>query len=354
MKKLMAVSLAAVMSISLLATCGTKEKELADYVTLPDYQSGTMTAEAVEVLYSEEELLTDIETYLSYFSNLVEVDRAAEVGDVVNIDFTGYMNDELLENGSGTGYEVEIGSNTFFTEFEENLVGVVAGETYDLNLHFPEDYGVEELNGQPVLFVVTVNSVNESTPQELTDEFVYEQFGYDTVDEFMEGMRSNYQAYAESETLYNAQDAAFNAVYAASEIDSAPQEMIDEKVASYLENYVSYVTTNYGVTIDEYYELTGTSEEILKADILEQVTTELSEEMFIRAVARQEGLTVTEEEVNETAQMYIDYYSLTDTVESVIESYGYDQFEYSVFSQKVYETLVNYVQITYVSETTEE
>ena len=136
-----------------------EDLETDDYVTLPDYASMTVQAEKPEV--------TDeaIEKYINrnILTSYSVTDRAVAEGDAVTIDYVGKKDDVAFEGGTDEGYVLNIGSHTFIDGFEEGLIGVMPGETVDLNLTFPEDYVKEELAGADVVFTVTVQDIQEST-----------------------------------------------------------------------------------------------------------------------------------------------------------------------------------------------
>ena len=139
-----------------------EDLEVDEYVTLADYKEMTVQAAKTEV--------TDevIENYINgnMLTTYPVTDRAVEDGDLVTIDFVGKKDGETFENGSSEGYQLKIGSNSFIDGFEEGLIGVMPGDTVDLDLTFPENYKNEELAGQAVVFTVTVQNILESTDYE--------------------------------------------------------------------------------------------------------------------------------------------------------------------------------------------
>lgn len=179
MKKKICVT-AAVLSASLLLTaCGNKEYlkniKAEKYVTLGEYKGITATAEKQEVTDElVEELIAD--SYLAAKAEKLPVTgRTVQEGDVVNIDFAGYRDGVAFEGGTAAGFDLTIGSGQFIAGFEEGLIGANIGDQLSLDLKFPDYYpGNPDLEGQPVVFEVTVNSIAESKNPELTDELVEE------------------------------------------------------------------------------------------------------------------------------------------------------------------------------------
>ena len=190
MKKIAKLCLCAAAALSLLAGCsGSAEEGQEDLgtVTLAEYKGVTVNVPPAEV--TDEDVENRIQSVLSQNQEEVEVDRAAEEGDVVNIDYTGYQNGEEFAGGSAEGEDLELGSGTMIDGFEDGLIGLKKGDTKELNLTFPEDYREAALAGQSVVFDVTVNAVKEKRDPELTDEFVQSISDYQTVEEYRQGIR---------------------------------------------------------------------------------------------------------------------------------------------------------------------
>ena len=224
-KKMMAALLAGMMIFA--AGCGSKGSD----VTVGEYKGLILTS------VSQATVDTEIQTMLDYYAELVEVDRAAQDGDTVNINYVGLKDGVAFEGGtddSEEGTDLKLGSNSFIDGFEEGLIGVVAGEKRDLNLTFPEDYGNEELNGQAVVFQVTVNAVKEKRLPELTDAFIAENFPeYTTVDAYTEAIRENlnYNTYYEQVT---------EQIMASSEVSKYDEEKVAARKTQLIAEYKSY------------------------------------------------------------------------------------------------------------------
>ena len=147
----------------------------ADYVTLPDdYADITIDASLAEVTDQD---ITDYinQNILSSFATTNQVtDRAAQDGDTVNIDYVGTIDGVAFDGGSDQGYDLELGSGTFIDGFEEQIVGHTPGETFDVNVTFPENYGSADLAGKAAVFSTTLNYISETVTPEVTDAWVQE------------------------------------------------------------------------------------------------------------------------------------------------------------------------------------
>ena len=170
-----------------------------DYVTLGEYKGLEVTLESTEV--TDEEIDQQVASNLSASDKLEEVkEGTVESGDVANIDYEGKLNGEAFEGGTDKGYDLTIGSGTFIDGFEDGLIGKKIGDTVDLNLTFPENYGSTELAGKDVVFTVTINSVKRAP--ELTDALVAEiSDEYKTVEEYRNSIKEQLETQNKSITI---------------------------------------------------------------------------------------------------------------------------------------------------------
>ncbi|MBP5750080.1 MAG: FKBP-type peptidyl-prolyl cis-trans isomerase, partial [Firmicutes bacterium] len=174
-----------------------------DHVTLGQYEG--IEVPASEVAVTQEEIENEIKTLLNSHIETKEVSgRAAQLGDVVNIDYEGYMDGEQFEGGTGNNPSLELGSGSFIDGFEDGIVGHEVGDNFDLELHFPDPYpNNTELSGKAVTFIVTLNSISEEVVPPLTDAFVtmylQEDHGWKTVAE----MRSGIEEQLKEDKLYD-------------------------------------------------------------------------------------------------------------------------------------------------------
>lgn len=193
MKKKTLGLLAAILSVCMLAGCGAKDTgdgtgaatdagtestalkdmDVDKYVTLGEYKGLAVSVDTVEV--DEDEWDTLVNNV--YYGNITAenggiMDRAVETGDTVNIDYEGKKDGVAFDGGTAQGYDLTIGSGNFIAGFEDGLIGVMPGETVDLDLTFPENYGNSDLAGQAVVFTVTVNYIQPAQDGEFSDEII--------------------------------------------------------------------------------------------------------------------------------------------------------------------------------------
>lgn len=335
-KKLMAVLLAGMMVLA--AGCGNKGK-----VTIGEYKGLALTS------VSQEDVDAEIQAMLENMAELVEVDRAAEEGDTVNINFVGLLNGEPFEGGtddSEAGTDLELGSNSFIDGFEDGLIGVVAGEKRDLNLTFPENYGVDDLNGQAVVFQVTVNAVKESKIPELTDELVAEKVPeYPTVESYTNALRENM-----NKTAYYEQ--VTEQLMASSEVQKYNEaevllrkEMLISEYTSYAEYYGSY----YGLDTETaiMYFLGFESVEAFEEEMGKYAYDVEKNAMIIEEIAKIEGIEVSDDlYATEVAEM-AEYYGY-ETTKEFEEANGKDNIVNSILSELVMDFIIEKAVITEV------
>lgn len=279
-----------------------EEYDPLDYVTLGEYKGVE-----VNTYVSDEEIQEKIDEELESNATYDEItDRAVADGDTVNIDFVGKHNGEEFQGGSYSGFALEIGSHSFINGFEEGLVGVMPGETKDLNLTFPETYkNAPELAGEPVVFTVTVNYIRgEKHEAEFNDEFVVMATNgeYSTTEQYYDDIKNDlYQS-----KVSGMADTAFMKVLDTSTVSETPQFLVDlmrlRIDASYksvakqnnYDNFEEFVTDYYQMDMDTY-----------NSELDKTAKTYVEQQLITEAIAKTEGITVSDEEYKEQLEMYL-------------------------------------------------
>lgn len=319
-----------------------------DFVELGDYLGIEATVEAAYV--SDDQVESYIQNVLSSNPVRTEVtDRAVQDGDVTDISYVGKKDDVAFDGGTADNYELTIGSNTFIDGFEDGIIGMEVGETKDLNLTFPETYGNTELAGAEVVFTVTLNAIYEETEAELNDEFVaglgiedvatveaYRQYVYD-------GLMENAQYQYEMDV----ENAVLNTIYENATFKAVPEAMA-ERYYDRLVTNITYQAAMYGVDLDTFmYYFYGMEPEQYEADMKDSAQRAAEQILLLQAIAEQEGLTVSDEELEESfASQAEEYgYESADAYKEVLgdEVKGYREF---VMSEKVTAFLLENAKIT--------
>ncbi len=303
--------------------------DAAKLVTLGDYKG--LTLEVADV--TEE----DVEEYIN--TNLLSPNASYEQikdgkvkdGDTVNINYSGKVDGEAFEGGtddSEAGTNLEIGSNSFIEGFEKELIGVKVGDTVDLNLTFPKDYGKEELNGKDVVFTVTVNYIcgDQITP-ELTDDLVASKTENKTV--------ADYKKYVtDTLTTKNTTDAEttlWNQAVSNAKISEYPQADIDKTLESML-NYYTSMSSYYGMELADLLAYYGTSEETFNDDMLETAQNMVGEKLIALAIANKEGIELTDDVYNSKVEEYVTTYGYED-VAALKEAISEDEIKQQIYTE---------------------
>jgi len=245
---------------------------------------------------SDETVDEEIKVIQKRNARMLNVDRAAEMGDTVDIDFEGFLNGEPFDGGSAQGHSLELGSNAFVPGFEEQLVGLKPGDEKDIDITFPENY-TEELAGKPVVFHVKVNEVSAPEYPELDDEFAKDVSEFDTFAEYWADVRDGLQKKLDDEAEKNFKDLLIRKACEAMEVE-IPAVMVEEKVDEFLYNYASQFGMNpRDMSRAELLKLFGMDENTVNYMIRPSAEMQVKSELLLEAIAQAENLVPSEEEL---------------------------------------------------------
>ncbi|GEK90926.1 trigger factor [Alkalibacterium kapii] len=256
----------------------------------------------------EDEVNERIEKRRQDMAELVLKEEAAEEGDTVVIDYEGFKGDEAFEGGKDENHSLELGSNSFIPGFEEQLVGVKAGEEKEISLTFPEDYQAEDLAGEDVTFKVKVHEVKSKELPELDDEFVKDlDEDVETVDELKEKVRKELEANKEAAANDAKDDEAIRKAVENAKIEEIPDEMAHEEVHRQMEMFLNNLKQQ-GISADMYYQMTGSTEADLHKQFEGEAEFNVRTNLVLEAIVEEENLEATEEdrekEIQELAEQY--------------------------------------------------
>ena len=277
-----------------------------------DYKSLEYVVEEVEV--SDEEIEDEITTMRERYAEVADKEGAAEKGDIVNIDYTGKKDGVEFAGGSATGYDLELGSNTFIPGFEDQLIGVTAGETKDLDLSFPEDYHNEELKGAAVVFTVKVNSVKTKTLPEVDDDFAadVQMKGVSTAAELRDAVRERIASRRKNEAESAAEEKLMDGLAAITTVE-IPDSMIESEVQNQI-NGVQQQLQQYGMSLTQYIQMMGMDAESFKNSYREQAEKTVKVRLGLAAVAKAEGFVPTAEDLEAEYKNIADSYQMEVSV----------------------------------------
>lgn len=296
---------------------------------VPEVELGAYKGIAVkkEVLEVTDEDVENKLKELQAQNTRVEVKEGAiEKGDIAVIDFKGYVDNVAFEGGEAKDYELEIGSGSFIDNFEDQLVGLSAGESKDVNVNFPEQYGKEELNGKPAKFEVTVNSVKKKELPEINDEFASEVSEFETLEELRNSIREELVKANETKATNEYEMAVIEAVVANANVE-IPDAMVNRELDGMLqdlENRLKY----QGLDIESYFKFTNTSEADFREQMKDIASKNVKNELVLNEIAKAEKIEASEEEIREKATEIASKYGEADKLEETVDRLVNVQREY--------------------------
>lgn len=328
-----------------------------DFVELGDYLGVEVTLEAPYV--SDEQVESYIQNVLANNPVRTEItDRAVQDGDVTEISYVGKKDDVAFDGGTADNYELTIGSGTFIDGFEDGVIGMKVGETKDLNLTFPETYERNpDLAGAEVVFTVTLNKIYEETEAELNDDFVagLEIENVATVEDYRQYVYDGLMKNAEYQYDMDVENAVLNVIYENADFKAVPEAMADRYYDRLVTN-MTYQAAMYGMDLETFMLYGyGMAAEQYEADMKDSAQRAAEQILMLQAIAEKEGLTVSDEEMEEDiAAKATEYgYESADAYKEVIgnEMKGYREF---VMSEKVTAYLLENAKVTQTEPETEE
>lgn len=277
-------------------------------VKLGKYKKLGVEKESVEV--TEEEIKNAIDEMRNRYAENITKDGAIEEGNIAIIDFDGYKDGVAFEGGKAENYSLEVGSHTFIPGFEEQLVGLKAGDEKDIEVTFPEDYHAEDLKGQKAIFKIKVNEVKEVKIPELDKDF-FEDLGMEGIDSeesLRKQVTENIEAHKEHHAEDHFIDSLLEKAMEGMTVD-VPEAMVTEEVDRMLRQYEENLKMQ-GITLEQFYQFTNSDEAALKDQMKEEALKRVKERLLLEAIKEQEKIEATEEEVEKEADSLAAKYNM--------------------------------------------
>ena len=264
-------------------------------VTLGQYKG--LSAERYPAEVDEDEIGYELEAARKRNSRKVDVEREAQMGDVANIDFDGYLNGERFDGGKAEAYDLELGSGSFVPGFEEQIVGMNIGDEKDIDITFPENYA-PELAGKAVVFKIKLNNLSVNELPELDDEFAKDN-GFDTLDEYKADVKADLE---KRKTEQREGEVRADLMHKAVEnmTVEVPEVMVKEKAEEIIRNYArNFGVTDNSIPMDKLCEMLGLNEEAMKTSIMPAAEAQVKNDLLLEAIVAAEGFAPTAEETEE-------------------------------------------------------
>ena len=294
----------------------TIETELYPEVTLGQYKGIEVPKREVKV--EDSEVDAELSRMAERNARIETVDRAAQMGDTVVIDFEGFEGGKPFQGGKAEDYSLTLGSGSFIPGFEEALVGAVAGEERDVNVTFPENYA-KELAGKPAVFKCKVHEVKESIKPELDDEFAKDVSEFDTLDALKNDIRERFTKSREEQNERAFESSAVQ-LAAANMTCNVPACMIDEQVDHQLEQF-AYQLQSQGMKMEDYTKMIGGDLSSLRQSMRPMAEQTVRSDILLSEIDRAENLEVTDEEVEEELKKLAEQYQMElDKVKAAVDT----------------------------------
>ena len=315
----------------------TGNLNLDKLVTLGEYKGLKLTKEITEV--RDEDIDDAVADALE--NTYVEVDRPAENGDTVNIDYVGTMEGEEFEGGSDTGFDLQLGSHSFIDGFEDGLVGAKKGDVVTLDLTFPKNY-TEELSGKAVQFKVTVNKV-QTTSQEISEEWVKANTEFESVEDYRRDIRVKLETQNNTDAEDTMEGEAWKMVLENSEVNEYPEEVVQYGRYYYDQLLKSYCQQS-GITLEQYMEAKN-----MTADDYKEMQTAYAQSMagqllIMAAIEKAEGISAEDQQYQESLKELIEASGVDeDTFFSYYERFSVEQ---SLMLERINKIIVDNAVVT--------
>ena len=284
----------------------TVKTDLYPEVTLGEYKD--LEAPKTEPKVTAAEVDEDLKAMAERNARIQTVDRPAQNGDTVVLDYEGFDNGVAFEGGKAEGYSLKLGSGTFIPGFEDALVGVKAGEDKDINVTFPEEYGAKELAGKPVVFKCKVHEVKETILPELDDEFAKDVSEFDTLKALKDDLKAKKLEAKKQDADTEFRNAVLDLAVANMECQ-VPDSMVDEQTDKTMQQYEYQMQMN-GMKLADYAKMLGTNLDALRASLRPDAEAQIRMRLMLEKVAEVENIEVSDADLDKEFEDMSKQYNL--------------------------------------------
>lgn len=303
-------------------------------VELGDYKG--IEIEAEDVTVTDEDIQAELERLQEANAELVvQEDVEVAEGHTVVMDFEGFKDGEPFEGGQAENYNLEIGSNSFIPGFEDALIGMKPGEEKDIELTFPEDYHVEELQNAPVVFKVKLHEVKVRELPELNDDFVdlLEQDGIETLDELKASIKDDLTKYREQAEEDRVNDLLIQTVADNAKVD-IPEEMVEEELNQMFQEFTQRLAQQ-GLNFEMYSQILNQTEEDIREQMSDDANKRVRSRLVLEKIAEVEEMKVEENDIEDEYKKISEMYGLeVDQLKQIISP---EQLSYDILIRKAVE-----------------
>ncbi len=284
-------------------------------IAVKDYQGVEIEKVSQEV--KDEDIDNELKALQKRNARMILVERPAQDGDTVLLDYSGFVGDEQFEGGTAERQELTLGSGMFIPGFEEQLVGATPGEKRDVTVTFPAEYHAEELAGKEAVFHCLVHEIKEEQLPELDDEFAKDVSEHDTLEELKQATKERLETYAKSSAENQMKDAAILKVVEANEVE-IPRAMVDDEIdrmANELDQQLRY----QGMGLNQYLQFVGKDAAAFREELRPEAEKAVKTRIVLMGIVNAENITVTDEEREEELKnMAAQYQMEVDKLKEII------------------------------------
>ena len=313
------------------------------YITIGEYK-GLILDNTVDAI-TDDDVQSQIDQELQ--DKAEPVSEGAKEGDLVTVNYTGTIDGQTFDGGTANNYDFVIGDGQMFTEFEDGVTGMKKGDTKEIQIDFPSDYGDSTLAGKTAVYKVTVQNVRRTA--ELTDEWVAKNTDYTTVDEYKEGVRSKLEADAKQSAQEVLKNTAWSTVLENSEVKEYPEEDVDKAVEAYKklnENYVKEA----GMEMSDFLKAQGMSEEDYEEDCQQYAESKVEQNLIVQGIMDAEGLSLDDDDIQTLKDELLSEYGY-ESFDQLVAYYGEQEVNESLALMRVERFIVDNATVNETSAT---
>lgn len=276
-------------------------------VKISEYKG--LECKKVEADVTKEDVEAEIKKDLEKHAKVVAVvDRPVKNGDIVNINFEGFIDDVAFEGGKGDNYDLEIGSKSFIDNFEEQLIGKKMGENVEVNVTFPENYGKEDLQNKKALFKVKINLIHEKQLPTLDDEFVQDTTEFESVKEYKKEVKAKLTSSKKQYAEKTMKEELLKALIQKAEIN-VPTPMVEEEIDRKINEFASNIQAQ-GISLDAYLKYMGQSIETMREAYRIMCEEQIKGALALEEISKLEKIKVTEKDLDNEMEKLAKMYNL--------------------------------------------
>lgn len=317
----------------------TAEVALKPEVKLGKYKG--VKVEKADTEVTDEEVDKEIDKERESNARNIDVtDRAVKDGDIVTLDFEGFVDGTAFEGGKGENYPLTIGSGTFIPGFEEQLVGAEIGKETEVNVTFPEDYQAEDLKGKAAVFKCTVKEIKEKELPALDDEFASEVSEFETLAEYKADIRGRLEERKAKAAREAKEAAVIEEIIKDSDME-IPEAMIETQQRQMIDEFAQRIQMQ-GLTLEQYFQFTGASYDQMIEQVKPQAEKRIQSRLVLEAVAAAEKIEATEEDYEEELKSMAEAYQMeVEKVKELLPEKSVQQIKEDIAVKKAAEFVVD-------------